>query len=313
MRRLIACCFAISMSAAAAVAQTAPVAPPAPATPRVAPTPPTAPVAPARLEWRRYLRASEIRLENMAAYVRVRPEERDDVAVAIVNQGPLPAPNLRRSGRRLVIDGRLRGQLLTCTVRGATGFDVRTRRQGQVSGGQLPVIEIRVPLEAVVTARGAMRMHMTAAESAEVSFDGCGDADIERVDDLAQVAVAGDAKMRIFDAGELVAALAGEAQLEARYVRDGATVSIAGAGVFRAARADGPTNIVIQGAGEAAIGEGRAEDMTVVINGAGEVIHNGSAESLDVFIVGAGDVRVREVEGEVSRRVLGAGRVVVGR
>lgn len=312
MRLIIACLAAFCAAAVPAAAQVAPPAPP-PSVGNVAPTAPVAPVAPANLSLRRYPNTESVTLQNLAAYVRVRPEARDDIAVAVINEGPLAAPNVRASGRRLVIDGRQRGQLLTCTVRGPTGFEVRTRRQGRVGGAQLPVIEIRTPLDAHVSARGAVRMHVGAAENAEISLDGCGDVDIERVDETAQVVAAGYADLRIFDAGELIAAIAGDGSVDAGIVRDGLTVSIAGGGAFSATRVDGDANIVIQGAGRAAIEGGQAEAMTVVINGSGQFTHRGSAETLDTVIIGNGDVRVREVEGEVSRRVLGRGAVVIGR
>jgi hypothetical protein len=310
MRLIFLCCFAALMAPLPASAQHAP--PPAPPSPPVVSVGP-ATVAPADLTWRRYPRTQEVRLQNVAAYVRVRPEDRDDVAVAIFNQGPLAAPRVRASGRRLVIDGQQRGQLQTCTVRGATGFETRTRRQGRVAGAQLPVIELRVPLDAAINASGAVRMHVTGAENVSIGLDGCGDVEIGRVAETATLAAGGYADIRITDVGELVAAVAGRAGIDARIVRDGLTVSVAGSGAFNAARADGPTNIVVQGSGSAAIGDGRADEMTVVINGSGQVTHRGSAESLDALIVGSGQVRVRDVAGETSSRVFGSGAVVVDR
>lgn len=305
-----ALCFAALLGVPVASAQTTPTAP---VVPPAAPTAHTAPAAPAGLAWQRYPRASEVVLQNVAAYVRVRPEDREDVAVAIHNQGPLAAPTLRRSGRRLVVDGRQRGQVRGCTVRGAAGFEVETARQGRVSGAQLPIIELRVPERAFVSVNGAARMHVTTADSAKIRLDGCGDVDIEHVADEAEVSVSHDAVLRIYDVGSLIAVLAGETSVSAGVVRDGLTVSVAGPGSFNAVRADGPTSVVIQGPGQAHIRAGDAEDLSVVINGPGRVTHNGRAETLDAFIVGPGELRVRDVEGDVTRRVIGGGEVFVGR
>ena len=58
----------------------------------------------------------------------------------------------------------------------------------------------------------------------------------------------------------------------------------------------------------------RVENLTrTFVTGAGDVVHNGTAERLDAAIFGAGDVRVRRVDGQVTRRVLGVGEVIVGR
>jgi hypothetical protein len=265
------------------------------------------------MSWSRYPNASEVVLRNVAAYVRVRPEDRSDVAIAIVNHGPLAAPTIRRSGPRLIVDGRQRGQIRGCTVSGAAAFEVELARAGRLSGARLPIIELRVPERAFVNVTGAARVHVGSAESAKIGLDGCGDVDIERVEGDAEISVSHDATMRIYDVGDLVAVVAGEGSIGAGIVRDSLTVSIAGPGRFNAARADGPTSFVIQGPGEATVRDGEAEELSVVINGPGKVTHNGTAESLDVFIVGGGEVRVRDVEGQISRRVIGGGEVYIGR
>jgi len=310
MRLLFATCLtAALLSVVPAWAQTAPAVPPAPA---ALPGAGAAPAAPRGLNWQRYPAAREVALQNVVAYVRIRPSDREDVAVAIVSPGSLTAPTVRVSGRRLIIDGRQRGRVLGCSARGATGFEVDLGQYGRVGGERLPIIEIRVPERAIVAASGAMRMHVTSAESAEIHFDACGDIDVERVHDVADVSVSHEGTMRIHDAGELEARVAGNGEIMAGYIRDGLTVSIAGVGRFQAARADGPANFVVQGPGEVTVRSGATEALTVVINGTGRVIHNGTAESLDAFVVGRGLVRVRDVEGESSRRVIGGGQIHVG-
>ncbi|HYD73873.1 MAG TPA: hypothetical protein VEF55_12110, partial [Candidatus Binatia bacterium] len=151
----------------------------------------TAPAEPASVaqHWARY-DAAEVTLRDVAALVRVRPENRTDVAVSIVNGGQLPAPELRVSRGRLVIDGKLRRQIRSCRVNGAD-FEVVTSRQGRLHATQLPVIELRVPEHAVVSAGGAVRLHLAPAETASVNLSGCGDADIVSVAGAADVSVSG--------------------------------------------------------------------------------------------------------------------------
>ena len=310
MRLLIsvACLTAALVSAAPAWAQVV-ATPPAP--PRIAESAP-APVAPSGLRWQRYPNAREVQLTNLAAFVRIRPEDRADVAVAIINPGPLEAPNVRGVGHRLVVDGRRQGRVRGCTVRGAAGFEVQFAGVGPIVSSQLPIVEIRVPERAIVSARGAMRLHITRAESTQLAFDACGDVVVDRVSDEAEISISHNARLRIFEVGTLEASIAGNGEVVAGYVRDALTVSIAGPGRFQAARAEGPANFVIQGPGEAIVRGGDLEDMTVVINGPGSVDHGGSAESLDAFIVGGGSVRVRDVDGDVTRRVIAGGDVIVG-
>ncbi|MGD9968082.1 MAG: DUF2807 domain-containing protein [Hyphomonadaceae bacterium] len=257
--------------------------------------------------------ATSVQFRDIAAFVRVIPENRTDVALGFANQGVTPAPEYRVSRRRLIVDGRLRRQIRSCRVTGADGFEVQTRRQGRLLGAQLPIIELHVPQNAVVSASGAVRMRVAPAQRATIRLDGCGDADIVRVENEAEVAVNGAQDVRLYEAGSATIALAGAGDITVGVVREGLTLSVAGAGDFHGARIDGATTIVIQGAGDVEIRDGRASNLSVAIYGGGDVTHNGSAQSLDAVILGGGDVHVRRVEGEINRRVLGGGEVTVGR
>lgn len=288
------------------------------AAPTSAQTPPTPPrpvahvTAPAAA-WARYENATQVQLRDIAAYVRVTPQNRSDVAVAVTNTGPLRAPEFRMAGERLIIDGKLRRQIRSCNARGGDGFEVEISGRGRLSGAQLPTIEIRVPRDAVVVAGGAVRLQIGPSNTAQIRVDGCGDVDIERVAESAEISVSGSQDLRLYDAGTAQIAVAGAGDVVLGAIRDGLTVSIAGSGDLTAARADGPTNIAVQGSGDVTIRDGRASPLSIVIAGAGDVVHNGAVESLDAVIVGSGDVRVRRVDGAVTRRVLGSGEVVVGR
>lgn len=273
---------------------------------------PAQPAADAGRSWARYPSAHEVQLRDVAGWVRIVPENRADIAVSIVNPGPLPAPELRVSRNRLIVDGKLRRQIRSCQVTGA-GFQVLTARQGALAGDRLPTIELRVPREAEVAAGGAVRMRMGPSESARIRLEGCGDADIEPVEGEADIAVSGTADLRLAEAGRASIALAGASDVALGMVHDGLTISIAGAGDVVVAHADGPTRIAVQGAGDVTIRDGRATTLSVAIAGAGDVVHRGSALELDAAILGAGDVRVAHVEGQINRRVLGGGEIVVGR
>jgi hypothetical protein len=295
--------FAVALAAAPALAQT----PALPAQPAAQAAP-----APAARTWQRYADAREVQLRDVAAIVRVTPENRTDVALAIANGGPLRAPEVRVRGDRLLIDGRMRGQIRSCRARGE-GFEVTTTRNGRLSSAQLPVIQVRVPQRAVISAGGAVRLHMGPSQSARLRVDGCGEADLARVADAAEISVSGSPDVRLAEAGSATISVAGAGDIVVGVVREGLTASIAGAGDLTVARVDGPIEIVLQGAGDVLIRDGRVTTMSVAITGAGDVVHHGTAERLDAAIFGAGDVRVRRVDGQVTRRVLGVGEVIVGR
>lgn len=297
----------LALWAGTAAAQTAPPGPPA----TVAPPAPVAQAPAPPLRFYRY-NASELQIRDTVAFVRVHPENRADIAVSIVNTSALPAPRLRTSRNRLlVIDGQLRRRIRGCRTGAQGRFDVNVSNVGWLRSEQIPVIEVRVPQDAHVSAGGAVRLTMGRAEQAEVNVDGCGDADLEGVAGNIDLAIAGSSDVRLYDAGAASISLAGDGDATVGVVRNGLTVSIAGSGDLTASRVDGPTNIAVQGSGNVTIRDGRASVLSVAIAGAGDVIHNGVADRLDAVILGSGDVRVRRVTGQVTRRVLGGGDIVV--
>lgn len=304
----------------AAAAQTAhqtaprteqPNVPEAPATPRVPRVMVTPPPRPSPHQTMR-LQGTELRLRDVVGRIIIRPENRSDISVSIFNAGPLPAPEVRSAGRRVTIDGRLRRQITSCTADGGD-FAVTLQRFGRLDQTRLPVIEVRMPQTVVVNGNGAVRVHVGRAENAVIRLEGCGEADLESVEETASLIVSGDMSIRAYDVGEASVRVAGTGEVVLGVVREGLAASLAGEGDLTAARVDGPTNIAVQGEGDVTIRGGRATVLSVVIAGEGDVTHNGSAETLDAVIVGDGDVRVRRVDGEINRRVFGGGDVVVGR
>ncbi|HVZ99928.1 MAG TPA: DUF2807 domain-containing protein [Caulobacterales bacterium] len=292
--------FGLAMAApSGAVAQSHPA-------PAQAPVPSVPPVPPA--PWVRQP-ATEVQLRNLAAVVRVVPEPRDDVALSIANPGPLPAPQFRLSRRTLVIDGGL-GRRAQCGDRG--GFSVNARGQW-VREASLPVIELRVPRDAVISSDGAVRMHIGPSQNARLALAGCGLTEVERVVADANVALASGAMtLHLFDAGTASVQVAGAGDVMLGAVRNGLTLSLAGSGDVSVARADGEINIAVQGSGDVLIRDGRASNLSVAIAGSGDVVHQGEANHLDAAIIGSGDVHVRRVTGGVSQHVFGSGEVIIG-
>lgn len=300
---------ALTLFAAPGYAQTPP-APPAPVAP---PSPQYAAPAPAapNLTFRRY-NATELQIRDVAAFVRIHPESRADISVAIINPSALPAPQIRTARNKLIIDGQLRRRIRGCRTGAQGRFDVNVSGAGWLRTEQIQIIEVRVPERADISVGGATRVNMGRAESADVALSGCGDADLEGVTGEIDLAVAGSTDVRLYDAGTASVSLAGDGDATLGVVRNGLTVSIAGSGDLIASRADGPTNIAVQGSGDVTIRDGRASVLSAAIAGSGDVIHNGVADRLDAAILGSGDVRVRRVTGQVTRRVLGGGDIVVG-
>jgi Putative auto-transporter adhesin, head GIN domain len=288
-----------------------PHAPPAPLAP--VPTARAAAPPPADLQWRSYADAREVLLRNVAAIVRVMPENRRDVAFATLNSGPLEALQPRLAGSRLIIDGGLAHKIQSCRERRGDDFAVSVARRGWVEEAALPIIYLRVPQDVQLQAGGAVSLWMTPAQSAHVGLSACGEADFERIAGASEFAVSGQVmNLRVYDVGSGEFSVANSGDVSIGLVRNGLTVSVAGSGDVNALRVDGPIQIAVQGSGDIDIRDGRASIMSVAVMGTGDVNFGGEAERLDAAVFGTGDVHVRRVSGDVSRRVFGPGEVTVG-
>lgn len=277
-----------------------------------APAPHAVPATHAQHAWRVYA-VDSVQLRDLAAIVRIVPEARRDILARVANTGPLPAPTFRTSHGRLVVDGGVRrGRRGIADCDPGTPFSVELDGRGDVEGAALPRIELRVPEDVVLSSEGAVQITVAPAKSLRLNLVGCGEVDVERVRDSADVSVAGgDVAVRIYEAGSAALRVAGGGDVMLGAIRDGLDISVAGSGDVVVTRADGPTNIAIQGSGDVLIRSGRATNLTVAIAGSGDVMHQGSAERLSAAVIGSGDVHVRRVSGSISRRILGSGEVVV--
>lgn len=273
------------------------------------PAPPAAPPPPAAVRYD----SADVQVRGVAAIVRIIPQHRSDIAVAIFNPGPLPAPEARRRGARLVIDGGLNRKINRC--RGErTDFAVHVDGHGWVGAAQMPMIELYVPEHVSFAGEGAMRLSVGPADSANIALHGmCGEADFESVRERGEFNIAGGGRLRVFDVGSLSLTVAGGGDVVLGVVRNGLELSLAGGGDVNAARVDGPTSLALQGGGDVTIRAGYANPLSIVMAGGGDVSHMGRATNLDAVLLGGGDVHVREVEGQVTRRVLGGGDITVGR
>ncbi|MGE0829075.1 MAG: DUF2807 domain-containing protein, partial [Hyphomonadaceae bacterium] len=251
--------------------------------------------------------ANELQIRDAAAIVRIDAENRRDVAISIENNGPLPNPRVRVSGRKLIIDGAA-GRIRDCE-----DDSVSVGRHGEVPNARLPHIRVRMPMDAKIALGGAVTARIGPMDAAHIVVSGCGNVLFGDVATYLHLAVSGVGDVRGGRAGTAELSVAGASDVVIGDVEDGLTVSLAGAGDVSTGRLQGgDVRIVVQGAGDVTIGGGRAEDVTVVVTGAGSVDFPGRAQSLDAFVAGVGEVNVGAVSGQVNRRVLGLGEINIG-
>jgi hypothetical protein len=250
--------------------------------------------------------ATEVELKDVAARVVVTPQDRPDVELTVAyGSAQVPKIMLHTDGNRLIADGKLK--------RAGCGPDgsAHVPGVGTVAAGDLPVIYLKVPMDAKVAAGGVTYGQVAASRTLELSEGGCG---------KWQVAdVTGDAEINIGGSGDVIAGKAGKAE-----------VNIGGSGNFRAAsvsglegnigghgniaidRIDGNAEVNIGGSGNVDTAAGTIPRLEVNIAGSGSVKHGGTAGDVDVNIVGSGDVRIKTVTGRIDKSIMGSGHIVVG-
>lgn len=268
-----------------------------------------------------------VEIRHAVARVAVIVEDRADIGVEI-EQGAsgLPPVRVERNGAEVRIDGGLRRRGLlgfgsgirNCRMGPADarqpgdGASVEVRDVGRVELSAAPLIVIRTPRDVDLDAEGAVFGSVgRGASSVDLGNGGCGRWNVANTDGRVELSISGSGDMRAGTSTSLDASISGAGSILAGATRD-LDLSISGSGDFVGSRVDGPVEISIAGAGDAAIRGGAAPTLSVSIAGSGDVSFDGVAGDVDISIAGAGDVSVARATGTVSRSVAGAGDIRIG-
>ena len=134
---------------------------------------------------------ASLRIENAAARVVVIPERRANIAVSIKQAGKGPKLKTRQVGPMLVIEGQ-GGE--------RRSFWPFSRREPLTCDGgahrDLPVITAHVPVNARVSASGAVYGEIGPSSSLALTTDGCGEWRVGDVTGQLEVSSAGSAAIR---------------------------------------------------------------------------------------------------------------------
>ena len=269
--------------------------------------------------------AAELEIKHAAARVVVIPEARDDVQVTITpGAARLPQLEVRRRGASVEIDGDLRNRIRECGLRGVgvirdTGTPLRPDSQltvelrdvGRVRVADLPLITARVPMNADVSAGGAVFGSIGRTQNLDLSNAGCGDWTVANVAGALDVSLAGSGDVSAGTSSRADVSVAGSGDVRLGPVAGPLDASIAGSGDIRVASVAGAIDASIAGSGDILVEGGRAGPLDASIMGSGDVRVQGAVQSLRASIMGSGDVHVASVAGSVSQSVMGSGDIVV--
>jgi len=256
--------------------------------------------------------APSVEINHAVVRVIVSPEPRNDVRVEVVKANPrLPLHVWSFAGRTYVDGGlggmRLRGCHGTVDQPGAVVAGL-----GEISADAMPQIVVHTPMNARVSAGGAVWGQVGRTEALDLANAGCGDWEVANVRGKLRISVAGSGTVRAGQAGAAELVTAGSGSIHTHEISGPVMAMAVGSGDISLGAVNGPFNARVAGVGRVSAAGGHVTAMRASIAGAGDIDFDGVADSLKASIVGSGDVRVARVSGAVNRAVIGSGAVRVG-
>ena len=278
---------------------------------------------------------TRVDIKDAVARVVIVPEARSDVKVSFKTTNASLPLTVRVDGDKTIVDGDLdgplgKGRIRNCrSINGVASVDVSG--VGKVAWEDMPQVVIQVPMDASVSAGGAVFGSVGRSTSLKLSNAGCGDWTVANVEGAMSLNLAGSGDVKAGSAGsadikvagsgdvattgvrgKLTTNVAGSGDLVSGPVGGGLVIRIAGSGYVDVASVSGDMDVNIAGSGDAVIRGGKAGAVSVSIAGSGEVQFAGAATTVSARVAGSGDIRVASVGGDVKKSVIGSGDVVVG-
>jgi hypothetical protein len=261
-------------------------------------------------------KAASLEIKNAAANVVIIPEARSDVSVEVVGGDKRLALKQTQLAGKLVLDGGIHTVQCTSRVKLVINDWNLTRLWasgvGSLDRSSLPKIIARVPLDADVSASGAVFGSIGRTHSLSLGHTGCGDWMVANVDTTLNLSQAGSGDTQIGTVGAAKVQIAGSGDVSLVSAAKGLGIEIAGSGDVAAQTVDGPLKIEVAGSGDVDIQGGVVSGLAVSIAGSGNVHFGGTAASGDLNIAGSGDISVHKVTGALSRSVMGSGEISIG-
>jgi len=254
--------------------------------------------------------AQSIELRGAAGVLVVTPEDRTDIAVKITGGAKLPPIKAQVTGDKLILDGGLGRRVRNC--RSGEPFGATVSGYGDLSGADLPRIEVRTPKGLKLGVADGVFAQIGPSDALNISVTGCGDASIGDVKGRLEISAAGSGDVIAGAAQSANVSVAGSGQIELGTISQGLEVSIAGSGSTRAKSVTGPLAASIAGSGDVDVEGGAISDAAVSIAGSGDVSIEAPVVNLRASIMGSGDIDVAGVSGSLQRSVMGSGSVNVG-
>ena len=204
------------------------------------------------------------------------------------------------------------GRLIFAAESGSGTIGATEMAEISITGdADLEIGSVAERLEIAVTGSGTVVG--TEATRAELSVAGSGELSLGNIAGGLVVNVSGSGKVVIGDADSASVSVSGSGSVRLGSVAEGLRAGVEGSGAVLAVLVNGAFDATVTGSGRIEVGDGRASPFAAVIAGSGSVRFWGTAVDPVATLSGSGSVFLGVVEGELTSRTSGAGRVQVGR
>ncbi len=258
----------------------------------------------------------QIELRDLVARVVVTPEERSDIDIR-VRYGKAKVPTLMVShrGNTTVLNGHVTGEARTMNFRFQINMDdgdeststgtVYISGMGKMNIADLPLVYIRVPMNAVVKDSAYSFGRIGTSKSLSLIMNGSGEWGVDPVTGPLNVISSGSGNLRLTTAGDTIIDNMGSGDITLDSVRN-LKVSLSGSGNFTANQSL-DTDLQNHGSGDVTLS--RVRNLNAQLNGSGDLQMNTISGGLTVVNSGSSDVNISRVSGPVTLSLSGSGDV----
>lgn len=164
-------------------------------------------------------------------------------------------------------------------------------------------------LDVAINGSGSV-VGMTAGE-ASLAIAGSGDLEFGDVAGALAVAIAGSGGGEIGDAASADIAVSGSGEVSLGIIAGPFNASVLGSGEVNVEAVEGAFYAAVSGSGDIAVDGGRGSPFEVNIAGSGNVSFEGTGVDVVAVLAGSGDLILGTLEGELTSRTSGSGRVEI--
>lgn len=208
--------------------------------------------------------------------------------------------------------GNLTGDLAFSAVEGEGALgDAGNARLVATGSADIIMGAVAGTLDANVSGDGVIRAE--SAGTARLDTSGSGDIIVGPVAGDVAISVSGSGSVGLGSiTGTVTGTVSGSGDLAVAAISGGITLAVQGSGDAQVDSINGPFVSNSTGSGQIVVLAGRASSFEATLTGSGDVRFGGTAVDPVATLSGSGDVHIAVVEGAVTERATGSGRVRVG-